>query len=352
MARNIASADLARNFRTADAAESVALLDSLMVDVATPLVRQTVKRRFGSARNTTREDFEDVCADSLFAIVVRLRRYRDGAPEIAEFENYAAAIASNTADRFFAARAPQRARLRNRIRYVLTTDARFLIQESEGGIWLCGFRRAQPFSVPLSDPEIEVCRGKLARAKLSTARLPELIREILSIASGPLELTDLTTFAAHAMGVTDRMESIDDHAELLRDPAVSFAHSAELKDWLRRLWAEVCRLPPLQRIALLLNLGSAGSNGGANMCAIADLGIATFRALAASLEMAEAELAAIWNRVPLEDTEIAARLHLERQQVINLRSSARQRLSRRMTAIENTGPRSNTGAQPDTRGLS
>jgi hypothetical protein len=37
----------------------------------------------------------------------------------------------------------------------------------------------------------------------------------------------------------------------------------------------------------------------------------------------------LWNRLPLEDNEIAARLNLERQQVINLRSTAREKLERR-----------------------
>jgi hypothetical protein len=352
-ARNCSSADLTRNLRTADESESAALLESLIVDIATPLVRQTVKRRFASARATTPQDLEDVCSDAICAIIVRLRRHREGGPEIVDFENYAASVASNTADRFFAARAPQRARLRNRIRYVLTTDARFTMRECDTGAWLCGLRGQPPSSVPLSGAEIEACRRKLAAAKLSTNKLPQSIREILSAASGPLDLGDLTTFAAHAMGISDRIESVEDHAELLHDPAVPFAHSAELRNWLMHLWAEVCQLPVLQRIALLLNLGSgAGASGGTTMCAIADVGIATFGALAASLEMTVSDLAAVWNRVPLPDNEIAIRLQLERQQVINLRASARQRLGRRMTAIDKAGARANTEAQSGTIGLS
>lgn len=337
--------------RTAGAEEAAALLESLLLDVATPLVRRTVKRRFASARHTTAQDFEDVCADSVCAILVRLQRCQEGDSEIADFESYAAAVASKTADRFFAARAPQRARLRNRIRYVLTTDPRFAIRECESGVWLCGLRGKTHDGVPLSGGQVEECRQKLAVGKLSTNKLPELVREILSAASGPLELSDLTTFCAHAMGITDQVESVEEHAGLLRDPAAPFAHSAELKDWLRLLWAEVCQLPLLQRVALLLNLGSGGpANGGATLCAIADLGIATFGALAASLEMTASELAAIWNRVPLPDREIAVRLQLERQQVINLRASARQRLGRRMAAIDNNEPRANTAAHSDTTG--
>ena len=41
-------------------------------------------------------------------------------------------------------------------------------------------------------------------------------------------------------------------------------------------------------------------------------------------------LAEIWNELPLDDRTIAGHLGLTRQQVINLRSAARQRLARQM----------------------
>ena len=66
---------------------------------------------------------------------------------------------------------------------------------------------------------------------------------------------------------------------------------------------------------------------------IEDLGIATFQELAGMLGMAKEELAELWNRLPLDDNEIGARLGVERQQVINLRSAARQRLQRRMSTV-------------------
>jgi hypothetical protein len=42
------------------------------------------------------------------------------------------------------------------------------------------------------------------------------------------------------------------------------------------------------------------------------------------------EFAAMWNRLPLDDLTIAERLGVNRQRVINLRKSARERLTRRM----------------------
>ena len=60
------------------------------------------------------------------------------------------------------------------------------------------------------------------------------------------------------------------------------------------------------------------------------IGIATFRQLAEALEMSAEKLAEIWNELPLEDTKIAELLQLTRQQVINVRKSARERLARRL----------------------
>ncbi len=298
------------------ARDSTAAEFAHLLAIAVPLVRRTVQRRFATARHTTNEDLEDVCADAVSSILVRLRRQQEGGPEILDFESYAATVASHTADRFFAARAPQRARLRNRIRYVLTTDRRFSLREPESGVWLCALSR--PVKV---------------RKRTPAQRLPDLVESLLAESPGPLELSELTTLAAQALGVTDRTESVEDHADLLRDPAASFAHTAELRNWLLRLWTEIVQLPLLQRIALLFHMGS-NSAGGATLCTVADLGIASFAELATNLGMSEAELARLWNRVPLADREIAAHLNMERQQVINLRASARQRLTRRMNAID------------------
>jgi hypothetical protein len=42
-------------------------------------------------------------------------------------------------------------------------------------------------------------------------------------------------------------------------------------------------------------------------------------------------LAELWNRLPLSDLEIGARLGATQRQVINLRKAARERLARRLS---------------------
>jgi hypothetical protein len=297
------------------------LLDTLIVDVATPVVKRVVRRRFYSARDTTLEDQEDVCGDSLAAIINRVKRLSTAADPrpIEDFESYAAGVALHTATRFFMARSPQRTLLRNRLRYVLTTDSRFEVWRSDHGAWMCALSGK---STTLSDMQIEACRLKLSSTSLPTGRLPDLVHKILTISPGAIELSAFTSLAAGCLGITDRTEPVEGHAGTMLSSAAGAERSVEMRDSLRRLWAEVCELPVSQRIALLLNLGS--------LWLIPDLAIASFRELAAKLDMTPEDLAALWNRIPLPDKEIAVRLNLERQQVINLRSSARQRLTRRM----------------------
>lgn len=304
------------------------------MDVASPLVKRVVKRRFFSSRDTTAEDQEDVCGDAIAAIISRVRALRsapDGAV-IGDFESFAAGVAARTASRFFMARSPRRTLLRNRLRYVLTTDKRFRIWQSDHGAWHCGLAGKSGITAVLSDAEVEACRGKLAATARSAGRLPEVVLQILTLARGTMELSALTSLAADSLGITDRNEVLDDIAGNLPTPEPGAARQAEMRQLARELWREVCELPLPQRRALLLNLGSAGGAGQqATAWLIPDLGIATFRALAEKLGMTAEDLASIWNRLPLPDNDIAARFGLERQQVINLRSAARQRLARRLS---------------------
>jgi hypothetical protein len=57
--------------------------------------------------------------------------------------------------------------------------------------------------------------------------------------------------------------------------------------------------------------------------------VASFEDLASALDITTDDLASLWNGLPLDDLTIAARLGVTRQQVINLRKSARERLERR-----------------------
>jgi hypothetical protein len=61
-------------------------------------------------------------------------------------------------------------------------------------------------------------------------------------------------------------------------------------------------------------------------------GTATIEQIAEALEFPLEEFLELWNKLPLDDATIAEFLGATRQQVINLRKCARERLERRIRA--------------------
>jgi hypothetical protein len=102
------------------------------------------------------------------------------------------------------------------------------------------------------------------------------------------------------------------------------------------VWREIDLLPPRQRIALLLGLRD--EDGAATVSLLIFLRIATLDEIAVAVELTREELTAIWDQLPLPDMVIAERLDLTRQQVINLRKSARHRLGRRLPFLRDGNP--------------
>jgi hypothetical protein len=69
-----------------------------------------------------------------------------------------------------------------------------------------------------------------------------------------------------------------------------------------------------------------------------DTYVATIRQIAEALGLPIPEFVELWNELPCDDTSIAKRLRLTRQQVVSLRQSARRRLARRMSALDEVKP--------------
>jgi hypothetical protein len=171
-------------------------------------------------------------------------------------------------------------------------------------------------TVAPSSPEISVA----ASAPLETA-----LEAVFGAVDGPPELDDVTGLLASAWGIRDTRLSLDaagGRAASAPDPATVL----DCRRRLERLWAGIAELPPPQRAALLLHLRDDG--GGPVLHLLPASGVASLRRIAEVLDLEPAELAGLWNRLPLGDSDIAPRLRVNRQQVINLRSAARQRLTR------------------------
>jgi RNA polymerase sigma factor (sigma-70 family) len=119
-----------------------------------------------------------------------------------------------------------------------------------------------------------------------------------------------------------------EHWNVLPDRERGAESRLDARRYAARLWAEISELPRKQRVALLLHLRDDNGNPVLPMFPVS--GVAFLPQLAAALEIPEVQLAALWQQLPMDDNSIGALLDCTRQQVINLRMSARKRLANRM----------------------
>jgi hypothetical protein len=117
----------------------------------------------------------------------------------------------------------------------------------------------------------------------------------------------------------------------LAAPTLDFEIMLEQQHMLALLWQEVCQLPYRQRIALLLNFKDAREQDLVSLLPYTRT--ATIEQIAEAIELPLIEFLRLWNKLPLDDATIAGLLGATRQQVINLRKCARERLERRMSAV-------------------
>lgn len=156
---------------------------------------------------------------------------------------------------------------------------------------------------------------------------------LFNYVGGPVEFNKLVAALTSALQIEEQqIESFDqiEGSDVFEasDNKPDAAWQVEKRIFLQRLWEEVRLLPLNQRVVLLLNLRDPEGKGC--IALFPATGIATFRQLAETLEMGAEKLTEIWNDLPLEDAKIADLLRLTRQQVINARKSARERLARRL----------------------
>lgn len=253
---------------------------------------------------------EDVASTIRVSLLTKLQQLARGEGEpIATFTGYVARLTYNAVNDVFRGRGPHRAVLKKRLRELAVSDARFALEGTASGV-ACRLRSQS--GAPVSIP---------ALPSLSYD-FPAAVEILLRAAGGPLLLNDVVA-------------ALGSHPAFAPPPAVVPARSTnesphsrlERRQEMALVWREILLLPPQQRIALLLNLRNEGSQSILALLVLT--GVTTFDALAAALDMTAEELGGIWNELPWDDLTIASRMGMTRQQVINLRKSARKRLERR-----------------------
>jgi len=298
-------------------------LDYLLGERAEQVIRRVVAQRFRYGRiGSLREDErEDLRSSAMLRVLQRLRAASDsdeGSP-IVNFEGYVAAVTLHACDDLVRERLPRRTAAKNRLCYVLAHDPHFGQWTIDGEI-VCGLeewrgRRAVVRTVPMDG----------VRHLAGNRDVRRLLTAIFFAAQQPVELEAIVNAAAELWEMVDRPTVALDDVE-------NIAHSAastRLEDlqFLTKLWNEIRQLNRSQRAALLLNLRD--DNGPATELFPA-LGVASIAEIAEAVGLPEETFAALWSELPIEDLRIAELLDVTRQQVINLRKSARERLRRRM----------------------
>lgn len=345
--RNV-DASLLPFLNAADESESQLLMSELVLKKAEPIVKRILYRFYAKeiSRGAYQREIEDICGDVLVLLVKRLCAFKAD-PEaklINNFGSYITAITYNACYDYVRHKHPKRWRLRNKVRYLLSNREGIALWAGGEGKWLCGFaawrEREWPKSAVHGEQLLLAVTESFEAAGLlnSDVRgLPpaELLSHIFRVAEGPLEFEDLVGLVAELWGDVDYTEQIEADISGLAtpfdqvpDPRPGVETELEDRARLRLIWAEICQLPLPQRVALLLSIRD--SQGRSVLTLFQVTNTASMRQLAEALDMPAESFARIWNDLPLGDAAIARQLGATRQQVVNLRLSARKRLARRM----------------------
>ena len=321
--------------RSDEAAESA--LASLIEAHIEPVIKGVIrfKLRPDSA------DEADLAQEALAQWLAELRKLGAQPDErsISDARGLAATITYRVCYAWLRRRSPRRHALRNRLQYVLTRQAGMALWTGAGGLLIAGFAawrgRAQAPSEKLRqlpDDEKFLARARRLIPEGRDAKLNDLLAAIFDYVDAPVAFDELASAVAALLQVKDETPVSTEEemeaggAQLASDEDV--AGRVEKRIFLQRLWEEVRELPLAQRAALLLNLREADGRGC--LALFPATGVATLRQIAEILEIPVERFAEIWPQLPFNDAMVAELLNLTRQQVINLRKSARDRLARRL----------------------
>lgn len=289
------------------------LLDAETLDEITEQVRAILRgRAFRSGDARDRQEAGDLEQEAVASVLQRLAQ---PAERIDDLRGYVAVVTYNVWNAWLRRKHPRRWRMETRVQYLLRHAERVREWTSEQNEWLASI---VPAEASIADMET------LRTAMLTTTPQPfaPFVVELLSKLRCAVRVRELIEV------LVERFDPAGD--ESLGQPAAESDVEERLvwRGTLAAAWREIAELPLHQRIALLLGL--RGEGGEALLKLLPVTRVASIREIAATLAIEPRELASLWLDLPLDDRTIAGRLGLTRQQVINLRKSARDRLRRRV----------------------
>jgi len=320
------------------------ILLQVITDHAEPVAKGIIryKLHFNSHTADGRAEAEDIYQEVLVQLLTELQQLRRQPAEhpITDVRGMAAVIAHRACSRWMRRQFPERHAFKNRLHYLLTRQRGFALWQDKDRKLLAGFAEWQGQNRAVDAARLAHLAdeaGLLASIRSlkggKQQELGEALAAIFNHLRGPVQFDELVSALGRLLDIRDQpFESIAEDEQSVAFQAVSGepdpAWQVEKRTFLQRLWEELQQLPRNQRAALLLNL--KGADGCGCIALFPATGVASLRQLADALELSVESFAGLWNELPLEDAKIAELLGLTRQQVINARKSARERLTRRL----------------------
>ncbi len=322
--------ELLRPFvQATDEAQAQSLLTELVSVHAEPVIKKVINHKLRFSTIVASSDTADVQSEATLNLLSRLQDCKADPQNkaINDLRNYAAVTAYRACYEYLRRKYPERHKLKNRLRYLLRQHEALAIWETAEGRLLCGFTKWQNEPERLTAKSGEWLFSEEARQ----LALADMLNLVFTRCGAPLEIDELVNLIGERSGISEahtQAHTSLDGIEQIADSRPNLAEQVSRQQHLQRLWVEICALPVRQRAALLLNLKDGLGRGCIVLFQLT--GVANLRQMAAAIEMPIEEFTSLWNDLPMEDAQIASLLNLTRQQVINLRKSARERLARRL----------------------
>jgi len=334
-------------------------LDILVQTHALPIIMKVIAHRLqpGTPGNSSfrpdSSESEEVRGNALAKLIGHLWELRTGENSpIEDFRAYVAVIARNACADLLRRKYPGRWKLQNHLRYIVLHDRRLSLRTANGQeiLGLAAWNdRPLTHNVSSSFQEFQANPNSFAQRLYSHQSLPkipdtELLPRLVVEIGDPIPFNKMIELIASIRGIRDEHPKTEtseanedaDFLETLPSSAKSIHDQVQAMTFLRSLWQQILELSVDQRCAILLNIRDAAGRGIIALLSI--VGVATPRQIAHNLEIPDNAFAELWHDLPLEDAKIAEFLsrtrkrEITRQQVINLRKSAREKLTRRMRA--------------------
>jgi DNA-directed RNA polymerase specialized sigma24 family protein len=325
--KNDADQRLAAYLEEPDSARAEAILNELFSLYAEPMMTRIITARLRRQGSEHLAHLEDVMSDAVVTLLTYMQELRSGEGRMLDsFEGFTSTLAVRTVNDYFRRIWPAFHSLRGKLRYLLENyDELARWKDEDSGDWFSGLAEWKDGKRKPLHSIANLRLNEWEATRPQNLHPADQLISLFHFLGRPMRFNDLANLMAKQWHIEEqRQENIDDND--LLDESVPLDQLISEQQWVSTLWKQICLLDLKQRHALMLNLRGPGGSCGASL--LVAMGIATIREIAQALEIDYKNFAEIWTRLPLSDLEIASWMGCDRQHVINLRKSARVRLSR------------------------